>query len=117
MNVARKLKIIAMAKRLAALAEIAEKELIAHRAAGNDIPGWMVAVRRSPKREWINEDHAKKVLIERGVPETFLTVTSMPTFAQLEKRLPRELLEGLFHQPQRGVALVPATSNEEEAEF
>ena len=117
MNVERNLRIIAMAKRFAALAEAAEKELLAHRAAGNDIPGWMFAVRRSPKREWISEARAKKTLIERGVPEDMLTVTSMPTFAQLEKRLPREVLEGLFHLPQRGVALVPATSNEEEAEF
>ncbi len=117
MNIERNLKIICLAKRLADLAEEAHDELVAHVAAGNEIPGWVVGVKRSRKREFISESHAAKVLAERGVPNEMLFETRMRTLPQLERLLPREILEDLWCHPVRGCEVMPDSWDVEVAEF
>lgn len=104
--------------------ELAKEKMLEYIRYGGVIDGWKAALSRG-NRAWRDAEALPEVvmrrMLESGATDfengDMYQPLALKSPAQLEKVVPKSLIEDLFHRPERGVCVVPRDSKLEEFDF
>lgn len=98
------------------LSELAEAKLLYFIKQGVPVPGYK-AGRSRKHRCWKDPDNIVALLDAKGISRAISIESDVRSPAKLEKMVPRELIEDLWHQPPGNISLVTSSSKLEEVTF
>lgn len=106
------------------MATLAKEKMLEYIRYGGKIEGWKAAMSIG-NRTWLDRETLPQVLAARYKEHTNNDIESgimyapieLKSPAQLEKLLPKSMIEDLYHRPERGVCVVPADSKLDEFNF
>lgn len=110
LNTARLLEIMKFEDVVVRLAELCRAKILQRMQFGEKIEGWKPAMSYG-HRAWKSPEQVAAYLLDKGVSsELIYHPPALKSPAQMEKEVPKSVLEPLWHRPERGIVPVPASS-------